>query len=103
MIHIQVISRQGENLQSLIRAAIADGRIRSFSVSRVKGGLRLQHRSNDIKGEVRLAKSAGPLLVTLVSKNRSKEFRILEAFIGRLAYHFKNEISSINIQLEPEE
>ena len=31
--------------------------------------------------------------------SRSKEWQLLEAFVGRLAYHFKNDIASINIQL----
>lgn len=101
MIHIQVVSRTGENLQSLIRSAIGDGRIRAFTVAQVKGGLRLQHPK--FKGELRLTRTRGPLLVTLISKNRSKEFQLLETFIGRLTYHFKNEIASINIQLEPDE
>jgi uncharacterized membrane-anchored protein YjiN (DUF445 family) len=101
MIHIQVVSRDRENLQTLIRAAIAEGSIKSFEVSRVKGGLTIRHKKHI--GEIRLSKTTGPLLATIICKNRAKEFALLETFVGRLAYHFKNEISGINIQLEPAE
>ena len=101
MIHIQIVSRSGENLQSLIRGAIAAGKIKSLAVSSVKGGVRLHHQK--FQGELKLTRTSGPLLVTLICKNRSREFQLLETFIGRLTYHFKNEIAAINIQLEPEE
>lgn len=101
MIHVQVVSRNRENLQAMIRAAIADGSIKSFEVARVKGGVTIRHKKHI--GEIRLSKTVGPLLATIICKNRVKEFALLEAFVGRLAYHFKNEISGINIQLEPAE
>lgn len=53
----------------------------------LKGGSRIKHK-NDI-GEIRFNKTVGLLLATLVCKNRSKEWKLLEAFGGRLAYHFK--------------
>jgi hypothetical protein len=99
MIHLQIISRGGDNLQSLIRGAIASGSIKSFEVARVQGGLKIKPKKH--QGIIALTKSPGPLLATLVCKNRTREFQLLEAFIGRLAYHFKNEISSVNIQFEP--
>lgn len=101
MIHVQVISRSGEKLQSLIRAAIAAGKIKSLEVAGVKGGLRLRHKM--FKGELKFSQTRGPLLVSLATKNRAKEFQLLETLVGRLVYHFKNEISSINIQLEHDE
>lgn len=99
MIHLQIHSREGQNLQSLIRGAISEGNIVSFETIQVKGGLKIKHKKH--LGTVALEQTAGPLLATVVCKNRSKEWQVLEAFIGRLAYHFKNEISAINIQLEP--
>ncbi len=99
MIHLQIISRDGANVHSLIREALTNGSIKTFEVSQVKGGLRIHHKK--FPGEIRFTKGPGPVLATLVCKNRVKEFQLLESFIGRLVYHFKDEIGSINIQLEP--
>ena len=101
MIHLQVINRGGENLQSLIRSAINEGQIKSFAIVRVKGGLVIKHKKH--LGEVALEQTLGPMLATLKCKNRAKEWQLLEAFVGRLAYHFKNEVASVNIQFEPED
>ena len=99
MIHVQIVGRKGANVYSLIRRAITDGNIRAFALTQVKGGLRIRHQK--FLGDIRLTKSPGPVLATLVCKNRAKEFQLLESFVGRLVYHFKNDIASINIQLEP--
>jgi hypothetical protein len=100
MIHLQMVSREGANLQSLVRSAINDGQIKSFAIARVKGGLVIKHKKHI--GEISLDQTSGPLLATLKCKNRTKEWQLLEAFVGRLAYHFKNDISAVNIQFEPE-
>ena len=98
MVHMQVLGRDGANLQAAIKKAISDGAIKSFEVAQVKGGFKIKHKKH--LGEIRFTKTPGPLLASLVCKNRSKEWQLLEAFVGRLAYHFKNDIASINIQLE---
>ena len=98
MIHMQLIARADEDLQGLLRAAIKDGQIRSFEISQVKGGLRIRHKKR--LGEIRVDRTQGPLLITILCKNRAKEWQLLEAFVGRLAYHFGNEIAGINIQFD---
>jgi hypothetical protein len=100
-VHLQLLSRTGAQLDTLIRTAIAHESIKSFEVARVKGGLRIRHKKH--LGEVRFSRTPGPLLATLVCKNRSKEWQLLEAFVGRLSYHFKNDIAAINIQFEPQD
>jgi len=100
VVHLQVIGRDGVNLQAIIRKAIASGSIKSFEVAQVKGGFKIRHKKH--MGEIRFTRTTGPLLAQIVCKNRSKEWQILEAFVGRLAYHFKNDIAAINIQLEIE-
>jgi hypothetical protein len=101
MVHVQVVSRDASNLQAAIKKAINDGAIKSFAVTQVKGGLRIKHKKHI--GEIRFTKTPGPLLAHLVCKNRSKEWQLLEAFVGRLTYHFKNQIASISIQLEADD
>jgi hypothetical protein len=101
MVHVQIVGRNGPNLQAELRTAIAEERIRSFEVTQVRGGLRLRHKR--YPGELRLEQTPGPLLVTVRCRPPSQEWQLLSAFIGRLADHFKDEISGINIQLEPNE
>ena len=96
MIHTQLISRNGENLQTLIRSAIANGQIKSFQVNKVVGGLRIMHKKHP--GAINLSKSKGPLLATISCTNPTKEWQLLEAFVGRLAYHFTDQVAAINIQ-----
>lgn len=100
MVHLQVVGRDGVNLQAVIKKAIASGSIKSFEVPQVKGGFKIRHKKH--MGEIRFTRTMGPLLAQVVCKNRSKEWQILEAFVGRLAYHFKREIAAIKIQLEIE-
>jgi hypothetical protein len=99
MIHVQIIARDGDNLQSLIRAAIKSDKIKSFETAQVQGGLKITHKRH--LGAISLRRTKGPLLAIVQCHNRSKEWQLLEAFIGRLAYHFTNEIAAVNIQFDP--
>jgi hypothetical protein len=101
MINIQAVSRNGENLQSLLRTAIRKGHIKSFEVVQVKGGLRIKHKKH--LGAICLEHRNSLLLATLSCKNADKEWQLLEAFIGRLVYHFTSDVAAINIQLKAEE
>ena len=98
MIHTQLISRNSENLQTLIRQAITEGKIKSFQIAKVAGGLKITHKKH--KGSIKFANTKGLLLATISCKNPTKEWQLLEAFIGRLAYHFSDELAAINIQFE---
>lgn len=101
MVHLQLISREGDDLRAVIRSAIEEGHIKSFEIARIRGGLRIRHRK--FQGEIRLDPTAGPLLVSVRCRDRTKEWQLLSAFIGRLADHFKDEIIAINMQFEPNE
>ena len=100
MIHTQLISRNGQDLQILIRSAIVGGQIKSFETAKVKGGLRITHKKHP--GTINFSRTKGPLCATISCTNPSKEWQLLEAFIGRLAYHFSNELSAVNVQFETE-
>jgi hypothetical protein len=101
MIHLQIVRRENDNVQSLIRAAIASGKIKSFKTAQVHGGLKIKHKT--YLGVISIKGTKGPLLATVRCHDRSKEWQLLEAFVGRLAYHFSNEIAGINIQFQPKE
>lgn len=100
MIYTQLISRNDENLQALIRSAIANGQIKSFQTAKVVGGLRITHKKHP--GTINISKSKGPLLATISCTNPTREWQLLEAFVGRLAYHFSKQLAAINIQFASE-
>ena len=101
MYHLQIITREAgdhADVQAAVLAAIREGRMVSFEIDRVRGGVRLRHRK--FKGDVRFLKTAGPLMITVRSPDPAGEWQLLDAFIGRIVYHFADSIRAINIQLD---
>ncbi|HSA54146.1 MAG TPA: hypothetical protein VLE53_00515 [Gemmatimonadaceae bacterium] len=101
MYHLQIITREtGDHadVQAAVLAAIREGRMVSFEIDRVRGGVRLRHRK--FKGDVRFLKTEGPLMITVRSPDPAGEWQLLDAFIGRIVYHFADSIRGINIPLD---
>jgi hypothetical protein len=98
MIHMQIIGRDGSRLKPLIRTAIQEGKIKSFQIAQIKGGLKVQHAKHP--GSIKFTQKKNVLFATLVCNNKNREWQILESFIGRLTYHFKDSITAVNIQFE---
>ena len=98
MIQVQVICKEKENLKSLIRTGIQEGTIKAFQIKQVQGGLQIQHKK--FLGSISINQIENVLVAILKCKNKTKEWQLLESFIGRLAYHFQENIASINIQFE---
>jgi hypothetical protein len=98
MIQLQAIGKDGTRLKPLIRTAIQDRQIKSFQITQVKGGLRIQHAK--YPGTINFSQKKNVLFATLNCRNKQKEWQLLETFIGRLTYHFKDDILAINIQFE---
>lgn len=94
MITLQIISK-GENIHQMIVKKIKEGKLKSFELS--KRNYRLSHINSP--GWINLNyDQPGILRAEVKSKDSSREWQILEHFIGRLTYHFKDNISCINIQ-----
>ena len=98
MIHLQIVERSDNNLQRLIRSAIRSGKITSFETAKVVGGLKITHKK--YLGAINITPAKGLLLADVTCKNPDKEWQLLEAFVGRLAYHFSDEIAAINMQFD---
>jgi hypothetical protein len=96
MICLQISGRNGTKLKALVRAAIENDQIKSFDVARVKGGLKIQHAK--YPGSITLLQNAIILFAEVRCNNQDREWQLLESFVGRLAYHFKDEMAAINIQ-----
>jgi hypothetical protein len=103
MIHLQIIERGSNNLQALIRSAIRSGKITSFEIAKVKGGLKITHTAPDYPGAITFIQMVGLLLVDVGCKNAAKEWQLLGAFVGQLACHFVDEIAAINMQFDPKD
>lgn len=88
MIQLQIIGRDGAKLKPLIRTSIQDGKIKAFHITAVKGGLKIHH--NKYVGSVAISQKKNILFATLRCKNKQREWQLLESFIGRLTYHFKD-------------
>ena len=98
MIQVQVICKEKEDLKSLIRTGIQGGTIKAFQIKKIQGGLQIQHRK--FLGSVSIKQIENVLVAILKCRNKTKEWQLLETFIGRLAYHFQERIASINIQFD---
>ena len=98
MIHLQIIGKENAQIKSLLRSAIQDGKIKSFAITQVKGGLRIQHAK--YPGSINFTQKNNVLLATLKCQNTSREWQLLEALVGRLAYHFRDDMSAVNIQFD---
>ena len=98
MIQLQLISRGDVNLEMAIRNAISTGKIKSFETAQVVGGLKITHKKHP--GLIRIEKSKRIELAMVSCTNPSKEWQLLEAFVGRIAYHFHKEVAAINIQFD---
>ncbi len=98
MIQLQIIGKDGARLQTLVRTAIQEGKITAFQVAQVKGGLKIQHYK--YLGSIKFSQKKNILFATLKCNNKQREWQLLESFIGRLTYHFKDKMTAINIQFE---
>jgi hypothetical protein len=95
MIHLQIIDKDDARIQSLLRNSIQAGSIKSFQVVQVKGGIKVKQAK--YLGSLKFAQKKHILFGTLQCNNQAKEWQLLEAFIGRLTYHFKDYITAINL------
>jgi hypothetical protein len=98
MIQLQIVGKERAKLQPLIRSAIQSGKIKAFSVAKVRGGLKILHAKHP--GSIKFAQKGNVLFATVRCKNREKEWQLLQSLIGRLTYHFRDNLTAINIQLE---
>ena len=98
MIRIQIIGQRNARIQPLIREAIKSGKLRTFRVSKVKRGLKIRHKT--YLGSITFATTRSILNATLRSRGADQESLLLGAFVGRLADHFKDSISAVNIQFQ---
>jgi hypothetical protein len=98
MMYVSATSADGSQLQTLLREAIRDGDVRSFQVAQVKGGLRVKHKKHP--GVIIFEKQHdGSLWAKVSCKDKDQEWKLLEAFVGRLVYHFRDQIGEIILRL----
>ena len=85
------------NFAKSFRDHMREGSIRSFTPLRGRGGLVIQHVSKETPGVVELARGSGDITVKLKCRAVDKEWRLLQAFIGSLMRHYRDELRSIEV------
>jgi hypothetical protein len=98
MIVLRLQFNEKTNFARSFRDHMRNGRIRSFTPVRGRGGLAIQHKSEETPGVVELARGSGDVTVKLKCRAVDKEWR-LQAFIGSLMRHYRDELRSIEITL----
>ena len=97
MIRLQIVERPGTNLYRTLIGAMRSGELRTFAVTR--RGKRVTHRNPNYSGWIKWSYAAGVISCEFLSPRRpGTEWRLLSAFVGRLADKFADQVHSISIQ-----
>ncbi len=99
MIRVQVIARDSaNNIYADFRKAIEEKKLQSFQKAKVKGGLKIKHKK--MPGWINLERQPGMIIAEVKCNAADMEWKILQAFIGRITDHFHDDLACINIQFE---
>ncbi len=98
MIKIQIVERDGANLFQVVKSACYDGTLRTFSAE--KRGKKITHTT--YPGYITWSSARdGVIIASLRSPQRPQdEWKILSAFIGRLADKYPSSIHTISLQFD---
>lgn len=98
MIRLQIVEKRGANLHKKLKAAMKVGELKTFITQ--KRGEKVTHTNKNYPGWMNWSSSSGVICCEILSpKKPGEEWKLLNAFIGRLADKYSNEIHNINIQL----
>ncbi len=94
MIRLQIVERSGANLFSTLKRAMRSKELQTFSLA--KGGRRVVHVN--YPGWMAWSSSPGAILCEIVNpREPGTEWRLLHAFIGRLADRYAGLVHSVSI------
>jgi hypothetical protein len=97
-IRVQIIERPGSDLFGVLKAAMREGDLRTFSL--VNRGRKVVHSTSP--GWMNWSYSEGIVTCEILSPQRpDSEWQFLRAWIGRLADKYSDIVESINVQLSP--
>lgn len=85
------------NFAKSFRDHMRNEKIRSFEPVRGGGGLTVRHKSEETPGVLEFSRGSGDATVKLKCRAQDKEWRLLQAFIGSVMRHYRDELRSIEI------
>ena len=97
MIRLQIVERDGADLYRLLIAAMRSGDLRTFRVQ--DRGRKVTHANPNYPGWMHWSHAGGVINCEIVSPRKPEsEWRLLGAFIGRLADKYTDRVHFISIQ-----
>ena len=94
---IQIVEQPGAGLFHELQSAMRSGRLKTFMLE--KRGKKVVHKSTDYPGWMNWSHQHGVITATVLSPNKpGAEWKLLSAFIGRLADKYAHMIVSIALQ-----
>ncbi len=99
MIRLQIVEKRGASLHKKLKAAMKSGELKTFTTQ--KRGRKVTHTKKDYPGWMNWSSSSGVICCEILSPHKpGLEWKLLNAFVGRLADKYSKEIHNINIQFE---
>jgi len=97
MIKMQIIEKEGVGLYKDLIDAMRTGKLQTFIISRDRK--KVKHTNVTCPGWMKWSNMGGVMVCEIVSPRKlGEEWKLLSAFIGRLADKYPNEIHNISIQ-----
>lgn len=98
MIRLQIIEKNLESkLHKKLKEAMISGELKTFTVQ--KRGKKVTHTNKNYPGWMNWYSSSGVINCEILSPQKpGEEWKLLGAFVGRLADKYSKEVHSINIQ-----
>lgn len=97
MITLQIVEQPGANLYRTLIHAMRSGNLRTFAIA--KRGKRVMHRNPSYSGWINWSRSGGVITCEIRSPRMpGSEWRLLSAFMGRLADKFAAAVHTISVQ-----
>jgi hypothetical protein len=96
-VFLQIIEKPGMDLLGTLQAAMRDGTLHTFLLE--KRGKKVVHKNAAYPGWMNWSRQHGVITATILSPNKpGAEWKLLSAFVGRLADRYADRIASLSIQ-----
>ncbi len=101
MIRLQIVETPNAGLYVALLGAMRSGELRTFVAT--KRGRRITHTNVNYPGWMNWSHSGGVITCEVLSPRKpGSEWRLLSAFVGRLADKYSDSVHSLNIQFPDE-
>jgi hypothetical protein len=96
-VQLQIVEKPGAGLFAALQTAMRDGTLHTFYLQ--KRGKKVVHKNAAYPGWMNWSQQHGVITATILSPNKpGSEWKLLSAFVGRLADRYADQIASLSIQ-----